>query len=223
MNASDILQRLADLGDAQKAQEMAAYHKADRPYDGIALPDLDPLLAELRPLPVETRVDLAADLWASNRHEAMILAAKMLTQARMNPDQAVWDLISGWVPGFDAWAIADHACKAGERRLVADPARLDQVEGWLNHETMWVRRAALVMTLPWTKQNHPSEDEIAVRDRVLDWCVFLAPDRDWFIQKAIAWWLRELSKHDPEHVRGFLAEHGESLKKFARVEAGRLL
>ena len=37
----------------------------------------------------------------------------------------------------------------------------------------------------------------------------MVEDRDWFIQKAIAWWVRELSKHDPDRARAFLAAHGE--------------
>ncbi|MGL4320562.1 MAG: DNA alkylation repair protein, partial [Paracoccaceae bacterium] len=155
--------------------------------------------------------------------EARVAAAKLLTQARIRPDTAAWDLIAAWVPQFDAWALADHASIAGQKRLVADPSRLDHVESWISHDTMWVRRAALVMTLPWTKQNHPTPQDSAIRARVLGWCVALAPDRDWFIQKAIAWWLRDLSKHDAPLAAAFLADHGESLKSFARKEAAKYL
>ncbi len=135
----------------------------------------------------------------------------------------MWDLVRSWVPGFDAWALADHAAGAISRRLVADPARLDEVEAWTAHPNMWTRRAALVSTLPWTKQNHPKPEELIARDRVLGWAAGMVEDRDWFIQKAIAWWLRELSKHDPERTRAFLASHGARMKPFARNEAGRLL
>ncbi len=48
-------------------------------------------------------------------------------------------------------------------------------------------------------------------------------DRAWFIQKAIAWWVRDLSKHDPERARAFLDTHGPNLKPFARKEAGKYL
>ena len=79
------------------------------------------------------------------------------------------------------------------------------------------------MTLPWTRQNHPKPAELAIRDRVLGWCARLATDRDWFIQKAVAWWLRDLSKHDAPRARDWLAAHGETLKPFARREAARHL
>ena len=118
--------------------------------------------------------------------------------------------------------IVDDEPLAVERMQVVC-SRLDEVEGWTTAPAMWTRRAALVFTLPWTKQNFPKPEDLAIRDRVLGWCAAYVPDRDWFIQKAVAWWLRDLSKHDAARTRAFLAEHGEAMKPFARKEAARHL
>ena len=210
--------------DPVRAVQEAAYLKSPREVLGLRVPRITELATAWREgLTVEERVALADGLWRSDIHEARVAAAKLLTQARLRPDQGVWDLIASWVPQFDGWALADHASDAGARRLVADPSRLEQVEGWTHSPHMWTRRAALVMTLPWTKQNFPTDQDLAIRARVLGWCERLAPDRDWFIQKAVAWWLRDLSKHDAEATRVFLAAHGEVLKPFARKEAARHL
>jgi 3-methyladenine DNA glycosylase AlkD len=88
---------------------------------------------------------------------------------------------------------------------------------------MWTRRAALVMTLPWARLNNLRPEDAARRERILGWAAAYVPDRDWFIQKAVAWWLRDLSKHDAARTRAFLAEHGEAMKPFARKEAARHL
>jgi 3-methyladenine DNA glycosylase AlkD len=204
---------------------MAAYHKAARPYLGVSVPQIDALARDWRAeTDLQTRIALAQGLWASDVHEARVAAAKLFTQSRIRPDdEAVWQMIAGWVPDFDAWAIADHVCTAGAKRLVAEPARVDQVEGWTESPLMWTRRAALVITLPWTKQNFPKARDLEIRDQVLGWCAGFADDRDWFIQKAIAWWLRELSRHDAPRVEAWLAAHGARLKSFARKEAGRHL
>jgi 3-methyladenine DNA glycosylase AlkD len=216
------LDELQALANPQKAAEMLAYHKVPRQYLGIALPQVETLTDRWRAeLTLDGRLQLAADLWHTNIHEARIAAAKLLTQARIRPDQAAWELIQSWVPDFDAWAIADHTSIAGQKRLVADPSRLDTVETWVASPHMWTRRAALVMTLPWTKQNFPKPQELATRDRVLGWCATLTADPDWFIQKAVAWWVRDLSKHDAPRARAFLEEHGARLKPFARKEAAR--
>ncbi|WP_170596017.1 DNA alkylation repair protein [Ruegeria arenilitoris] len=218
------LDQIKAYADPDRAAQMAAYHKVDRPYLGVPNPVLNDLTKSWRQqMNVDARVALADQLWQTNIHEARLAAAKLLTQARIRPDQAVWDLLQSWLSDFDAWAVADHASMAMQKRLWADPSRLDQVEGWTTSDHMWTRRAALVATLPWTKQNHPKPEDLQRRDRILGWAAGYIPDRDWFIQKAVAWWLRDLSKHDPDRVRAFLAAHGHAMKPFARKEAGKYL
>lgn len=224
MTLDDALAALKSHVEEGRAEGMAAYHKQTREVLGIPNPALNDLTKSWRQtLTVEERVALADQLWQSDIFEARIAAAKLLTQARLRPDDAAWALIQSWVPDFDSWAIADHVCMAGQKRLVADPARIDTVEGWTRSDHMWSRRAALVITLPWTKQNFPKPDELAIRDRVLGWAEGYVEDHDWFIQKAVAWWLRDLSKHDPDRTRAFLVAHGDKMKAFARKEAGKYL
>ncbi|NOD61812.1 MULTISPECIES: DNA alkylation repair protein [unclassified Ruegeria] len=222
--STEFLDQIKAHADAERADQMASYHKVDRVYLGVANPVLNDLSKAWRKeLDVAARVEVANGLWQTNIHEARVLAAKLLTQARIRPDDAVWDLLQSWLPDFDAWAIADHASTAMQKRLSANPDRLDEVEQWTRSDHMWTRRAALVATLPWTKQNHPKPEDLQRRDRILSWAVGYVPDRDWFIQKSIAWWLRELSKHDPDRVIAFLEEHGDAMKPFARREAGKYL
>lgn len=222
--STEFLDQIKAHADAERADQMASYHKVDRVYLGVANPVLNDLSKAWRKeLDVAARVEVANGLWQTNIHEARVLAAKLLTQARIRPDDAVWDLLQSWLPDFDAWAIADHASTAMQKRLSANPDRLDEVEQWTRSDHMWTRRAALVATLPWTKQNHPKPEDLQRRDRILSWAAGYVPDRDWFIQKSIAWWLRELSKHDPDRVIAFLEEHGDAMKPFARREAGKYL
>ena len=218
------LEQLEALANPAKAAEIAAYHKAPRRYLGVPVPDIETLTDQWRAdLTLDDRLTLAASLWATDIHEARVAAAKLLTQARIRPDDAAWALIQSWVPDFDAWALADHTSIAGQKRLTADPSRLDTVEAWVTSPHLWTRRAALVMTLPWTKQNFPKPQDLAIRDRVLGWCAALSTDPDWFIQKAVAWWVRDLSKHDAPRAQTFLDTHGANLKPFARNEAAHHL
>lgn len=217
---------LAQLGeDPAQAATMLRLHKIDRPYLGTAADLIDDTVKGWREtLSLEERLALASDLWDSNVHEGRIAAAKLLTQARIRPDDTgAWDLIQTWVPDFDTRAIADLVAVAGQKRLVADPARLDTVEGWVASNHMWTRRAALIMTLPWTKQNHPKPEEDAARVRILGWAASYVAERDAHMQKAIAWWLRDLSKHDAPRVHAFLTEFGEIMLPFAFDEASSRL
>jgi 3-methyladenine DNA glycosylase AlkD len=65
--------------------------------------------------------------------------------------------------------------------------------------------------------------EEAARDRILGWCAGYADDPDWFIQKAVAWWVRDLSRKDPDRARAFLEANGPRMKPWSRKEAGRHL
>ena len=218
------LARIEAHADPERARGMAAYHKAERRYLGVPNPVLNALTQDWRrSLDPDSRLRLADALWRADIHESRLAAAKLLTQMRIEPDEAVWALIRSWVPEFDAWAVADHACIAGQKRLVADPSRLDEVETWTRSDHMWTRRAALVMTLPWARMPDPGPQDRARRERILGWAARYVSDPDWFIQKAVAWWLRDLSKRDALRVRAFLDAHGAAMKPFARKIAGTYL
>lgn len=224
MTPDAAIDALRAESDPERAAQEAAYHKTSREVLGIRVPRLTELATQWRQgMTVEERIALADGLWNADIHETRVAAAKLLVQARIRPDEGVWRLIASWVPQFDGWAIADHVSDAGARRLIADPSRLDQVEWWTTSPHMWSRRAALVMTLPWARMNNLKPADAEARERILGWAAGYVTDRDWFMQKAVAWWLRELSKHDANRVRAFLSDHGEGLKAFARKEAAKYL
>lgn len=224
MKIDDALAELKALIEPGRAEGSAAYHKQTREVLGVSNPSVNDLTQGWRrALSVEIRVQLAHELWQTDIFEARIAAAKLLTQARLRPDDGAWQLITSWVPDFDSWAIADHVCTAGQKRLVTDPSRVGQVETWTKSEHMWTRRAALVITLPWTKGRYPKPDELAVREQILTWAAGYVDDPEWFIQKAVAWWLRDLSKRDTDRVQTFLDTYGERMKPFAVREAGKYL
>lgn len=224
MTLEDALNELNAAFEPGRAEQMVSYHKQKRIVLGIPNTAINDITKGWRQtLKLEERVTLADELWKTDVFEARIAAGKLLTQARIQDDAAVWQLLQSWLPDFDSWAIADHACMAMQKRLTADPARLDEVEAWTTSDHMWTRRAALVATLPWAKLNNLKPEDQARRDRILGWAASYVPDRNWFLQKAIAWWVRDLSKHDAAASRAFLIANGAGMKPFARKEAAKYL
>lgn len=224
-SATTVLAELRAQGASDKAAALASYHKTEREFLGVPAAVLDELArAHRRSLSLEARCSLARELWASDVHEASVFAAKLLTQARIRPDdEEVWRIIADWASGFDSWALADHAAIAGGKRLEADITRLDEVATWVQASNLWTRRAALVMTLPFARKAFPKSGDLSARERVLGWAAELVPDHDRFMQKAIAWWLRELSRRAPDRVIAFLDGPGAGLTRAARQEACRLI
>ncbi|MCY4288790.1 MAG: DNA alkylation repair protein [Aestuariivita sp.] len=218
------LAELEAKADVERAVEMARYHKVDRPYLGLRNGQIDQLTRSWQNRLSVADWSLVADsLWQTNIYECRLAASKLLTRPRITPDGKIWQLIISWTEDFDSWAIADHACMAGQKRLLADPSRLEDVELWVTSSKMWARRAALVVTLPWARMKNPEKGDIERRERILGWAEAYVSDHEWFIQKAIAWWLRDLSKRDSSCVEEFLRFHGDHMKPFARKEAAKYL
>ncbi|WP_282602775.1 DNA alkylation repair protein [Paracoccus sp. PARArs4] len=195
------IEQLRALGDADRAAKMAARHKRDRETLGIAPAQLEPLVAGWRAaLTPEERVALARTLWESDIHEARIAAAKLLLQARMRPDDDAWAAILEWAPAVDALDIADAVAAAGQRRLASDPARLGDLEPFMESRNPLQRRLLMTMTNHWAKMNHPKPADIAIRDRALEWAAHLHHDSNGAVRQAVAALLSDLARHDPERA-----------------------
>ncbi len=60
-------------------------------------------------------------------------------------------------------------------------------------------------------------------EQVLGWASLYSTESEWFIQKAIGWWLRVLGEHNPDRVILFLKTHWPHLKHVDKKEATRKL
>ena len=212
-----LVARLQALGSSIRAEKEKAYQKSSWEHWGLSLPMMDLAIREIpKDLSPQKLISLSARLWREPVWDLKIIATRIVARDTMPVTEQLWKFVRARVPDLDGWAVADNLASVGSRCLIADPRRLDHVESWVASRRLWTRRAALVFTLPWTKDNRDPE-------RMLGWASKLADDPEWFIQKAIGWWLRELSKRNPSRVRQFLREHGAKLKTVARREALKYL
>ena len=212
-----LIAALRQNADPHRAAQEKRYQKSSWEHWGVAVPKMDAAIrAAVADLGQRDSLALATRLWREPVWDLRIVAARVLARKAVAPDADVWAFVTRRMGDLDGWAVADNLAVVGGRCLLADPLRLDLVAAWVDSPHLWTRRAALVFTLPWTRENRDPE-------RMLLWAARLASDRQWFIQKAIGWWLRELSKRDPSRVRRFLAEDGAALMAVARREATKYL
>lgn len=214
---SRLIQALRGRGDAKRAEWEKAYQKSRWSHWGVALPGMDAAIKEtLGDLKQDQALSLCRRLWREPVWDLKIAAGRILARKSIEPDAKVWNFVTERLADLDGWAVADNLASVASRCLIEDVSRLDAVEGWIESPHLWTRRAALVFTLPWAKGERDPE-------RMLGWAARLVDDREWFIQKAIGWWLRELSKRDPKRVRRFLEEYGPNLTGVAKREATKYL
>ncbi|KKK53536.1 hypothetical protein LCGC14_3093830, partial [marine sediment metagenome] len=65
--------------------------------------------------------------------------------------------------------------------------------------------------------------ESEARERILGWASGYLPVKNGIMQKVIAWWVRDLSRHDPKRAAEFIAENDSLMKPYAIKEASRYL
>jgi 3-methyladenine DNA glycosylase AlkD len=103
--------------------------------------------------------------------------------------------------------------------LVGEMARSypELIDETLNHwsvdDNFWLRRSAILFQLKYKQQTN--------EDLLYDYMVKNADSKEFFIQKAIGWALREYSKTNPESVRLFI--EGNQLAPLSSREGSKYL
>ncbi|TNE73438.1 DNA alkylation repair protein [bacterium] len=92
-------------------------------------------------------------------------------------------------------------------------AVLEWISRWRNHESMWLNRTAIIFQLKFKEKLDT--------DLLADLIAQHSGSKEFFIQKAIGWILREYSKTNPVWVRQFVESH--PLKPLSAREALRLM
>ncbi len=217
VNPDDLIGEIKRHADPARAVRDQQYHKSSREHWGITAPRLDAVLKPyFRQHPPTTLCHVAQTLWHTEIFDLMIAAGRLLGPKQIPASDELWAIVNACLIDVDGWALEDQLSHAAWKCLLHNPNWLDEVERWTAHDKLWMRRAALVYTLPYAK---PGRDP----ERMLTWAAAYAPDPEWFIQKAIGWWLRELGKHNPQRVVDFLNAYWPLLRHVARKEATRRL
>jgi 3-methyladenine DNA glycosylase AlkD len=205
------------LGKKERAVFEKKYQKSLREHFGVAHGEMQKLINKYaKEMNEEQLLVFAENLWQSNNFDLMTAATKVLKHKKIKKNLQLWTLGKRWMKDCDGWALADGLSLSMREVLLEYPERLDDLEKWTKNSNMWFRRASLVFTLPYAKSGMNPE-------RMLSWASKYSTDPEWFIQKAIGWWLRDLGKHNPVRVIQFLNKHWDNLKSVAKKESTRLL
>lgn len=127
-------------------------------------------------------------------------------------------LLPQWINHTDNWAHSDYLSKFLTRLLEHPDTRtqmLKQVKLWNNSVKPWERRQSLVALYYYarTKKEHVPFD---VSKRHLQ---KLMQDKDYFVQKAVGWTLRESFNVYPESTFGFIEHNIKNISSTAFTTA----
>lgn len=207
---------LLPLADADRAAAMSAYMRGQFPFLGIPTPArraaVKPVCKVLRGASAEELFTLAGALWERPQREYQYAALDLLAMHWKTLDHSHLPALLALVQRKSWWDTVD-----GLASIIGDVLRREHhgMDDALAHEDFWVRRIALLHQLGWGT----STDQ----ERLFRYAVALSHEKEFFIQKAIGWALRDYARHAPDAVRAFLSGPGTCLAPLSRREAAKHL
>lgn len=75
----------------------------------------------------------------------------------------------------------------------------ENIEFWNDSDHLWLQRSAILFQLKYKEQTN--------EDLLYRYIITHSQSKEFFIQKAIGWALREYSKTNPDSVRQFMEKH----------------
>lgn len=219
MNPQFLLQlnaALAPVIDPERAPAMRAYMRDQFDYLGIGTPQrrmaAKPLLKTLAGSGADQLLSHAWKLWELPEREYQYMALDLLAlhwkefDAGHIPQLLEFSRSKSWWDTVDALAsIIGDVLRHGH----------DHMDAALKHENMWMRRVALLHQLGW-------RDKVDAT-RLFKYALDLSHEKEFFIQKAIGWALRDYARHDAEAVRDFTSEAKSRLSALSYREANKHL
>jgi 3-methyladenine DNA glycosylase AlkD len=129
---------------------------------------------------------LALQLWATDIHEARLLAGMVDDPARVTSAQ-----MDKWAGEFDSWDVCDMACMNLFRHT---PLAWKKVRQWAPQKDEWIKRGgfALMATLAVGDKKAKDLDFIALFPLILKGSL----DERNFVKKAVNWALRQIGKRN---------------------------
>ncbi len=97
------------------------------------------------------------------------------------------------------------------------------IHSWSKSDNLWVRRAALVSTVPLNCKARGATSPQGEATRTLAVCASLVIDREDMIVKALSWALRELVGKDNRALRAFLNTYDDRLAARVKREVSNKL
>jgi 3-methyladenine DNA glycosylase AlkD len=210
--------RLAPLADPVRAAAMRAYQRDQFDFLGIPTPLRRAAVKAWAPsLLWPALLELASRLWDAPEREYQYAAIDLLDLRRRElPVEAVGALLAlarrkPWWESVDGLAGVIGKLVRAHREAGAQEA----MDAALHDESFWIRRIAMTHQLGWRLET----DEA----RLFGYALRLAPEREFFIRKAIGWALRDYAKWAPQAVGGFVAAQCERLSPLTVREATKHL
>jgi len=206
--------------NSQNAAAQKAYMKDHFEFYGITAPQRKeiqkPFLLKEHLPPKKDLEKLVKKLWNKQQREHQMFGQELVLKYRKQLEKEDIDLLEYMVTHKSWWDTVDFIAAniIGAYFELYPELRKKYVKKWLTSDHMWLQRSALLFQLKYKDQLDNELLTYAIRK--------LLGSKEFFINKAIGWTLRQYSRTNPKWVIDFVRDT-PTLANLSKREALRLI
>ncbi len=202
--------------DAENAVPMKRYMRDQFDYYGIKSPLRKELLRQFliekgKPK-VEDIKQIVTLLWDNKYREMQYVAMDIMEKLLNKFDDSFLPFLEKLVLKKSWWDTVDWIAANGIGRVFKKyPQHIKPItERWIQSENIWLQRCALIFQLKFGEQTD--------QQLLFDYILYRADSKEFFIQKASGWSLRQYSKYNAKAVIEFIQENEAVLSNLTKRE-----
>jgi len=194
------LQKFQAHADKALAGPMEQYMKNHFPFLGIKSPlrkELSKQLFREQEIP-DRWEEVVLQLWELPEREYQYLALDVVGKVKKRLTDSHIRLLEELVTAKSWWDTVDFlASHMAGTILRRHPQTIGpRTSAWMESQNMWLQRTALLFQLSYKQETN--------QELLFTYVSACTASKEFFIQKAIGWSLREYAKTNPEAVRDFV-------------------
>ncbi|HPI54524.1 MAG TPA: DNA alkylation repair protein [Chitinophagaceae bacterium] len=187
---NDILNDLRQHASEAHFKKLAHFGIDDTHAIGVSMPNVrrigSILCKAFTKQEWDARQQLSIDLWASEIHEARILASIVGVPSLVTPQQ-----MDAWTAEFTSWDLCDQTCA---NLFQKTNSFLDKAFEYSFHEKEFIKRTGFVLMTQYALHHKKADDAMCLQ--FLTRIEEEAHDERNFVKKALNWCLRQIGKRN---------------------------
>jgi 3-methyladenine DNA glycosylase AlkD len=216
-----LQQRFEANGNEKEALYMKKYMKGQYEYFGIKSPlrreILKNFLSEYGLPPVNQLSVIIKDCWNAPQREYQYFIMEVLDKMARNAEKERIDLYEYMLLNKSWWDTVDYisANLVGNHFRLFPTQIISYTQKWISSGNIWMQRSALLFQLKYRDKT-----DLDLMTRYIEQ---LLGSKEFFINKAIGWVLRQHSKTDQDWVLTYVKINEDRLAPLSKREAVKWL
>jgi 3-methyladenine DNA glycosylase AlkD len=198
-----LINHLASLADKEKAVGMKAYMKNQLEFLGINMPARRAALKHyLKNYKDDYSLGkITRELWELPEREYQYCAIEILAYNKKYWQENLIDVVEYGITTKSWWDTVDFiATEILGPYFKIYPNTIDSItKSWNKSENIWLQRSSLLFQKSYKKETNV--------ELLASYISNLSISKEFFVQKAIGWILREYAKTNSEWVKAFVMQH----------------